>query len=105
MLANKMAVNVSKCKFILFHNQGKKFDTQNLKIHFNSNKIGQINSLEKIIPLERIHDKNEKLENRTYKYLGILLDENLNFNHHIDYLCKKLSKGLFCLNRAKNILP
>ena len=34
----------------------------------------------------------------------MLLDENLSFNSHIDYICKKLSKALFCLRRAKHIL-
>ena len=33
----------------------------------------------------------------TYKYLGVHLDENLNWKAHVDYLCKKLSKmcGIF----------
>ena len=36
---------------------------------------------------------------RSYKLLGVILDEELNFNEHIDMVCKKLSKriGLFVL--------
>jgi len=44
------------------------------------------------------------IENQTYKYLGVLLDENLSFNLHIEYICKKLAKSLFCLRRAKKFL-
>ena len=45
----------------------------------------------------------------TYKYLGVHLDENLNWKTHIDYLCKKLSKmcGIFSKLRhccSKNLL-
>ena len=36
--------------------------------------------------------------------LGIHLDEHLNFNYHTNFLCNKLSRSLFCIRRAKNIL-
>ncbi len=32
------------------------------------------------------------------------MDENLNFNTHVQHLCNKLNKSLFCLNRIKNTL-
>ncbi len=41
---------------------------------------------------------------RAYKLLGIHLDEHLNFNFHTNFLCNKLSRSLFCIRRAKNIL-
>ena len=41
---------------------------------------------------------------RAYKLLGIHFDETLSFNHHVDFLRNKLSKSLFCINRAKNLL-
>ena len=31
-------------------------------------------------------------------------DETLSFQHHVDFLCNKLSRALFCINRAKNFL-
>jgi hypothetical protein len=40
----------------------------------------------------------------TYKYLGVLLDENFNLNKHTDYVCNKLSRALFCINRVKSLL-
>ena len=39
------------------------------------------------------------------KFLGIILDQNLTFVPHIDYLCKKLSCCIGSLNRMKNFIP
>ena len=102
--ANKLAVNVGKCKFIFFHNKGKKLHLNGEKIVFNLNEIGEDDNPSNIIPLDRIYNDAASAENQTYKYLGILLDENLSFRAHIDYICKKLSKSLFCLRRAKSLL-
>ena len=102
--ANKLAVNVNKCKYIIFHNKGKKLQFDNEKIIFNCNEIGKDDFSENILPLDRIHADANLAENRCFKYLGILLDENLSFRNHIDYICKKLSKSLFCLRRAKPLL-
>ena len=49
-------------------------------------------------------DGHPKPECRAYKLLGIHLDEHLNFNYHTNFLCNKLSRSLFCIRRAKNIL-
>jgi hypothetical protein len=57
-----------------------------------------------VVPLERYHDGHPKPECRAYKLLGIHLDEHLNFNYHTNFLCNKLSRSLFCIRRAKNIL-
>jgi hypothetical protein len=57
-----------------------------------------------VVPLERYHDAHPKPECRAYKLLGIHLDEHLNFNFHTHFLCNKLSRSLFCIRRAKNIL-
>ena len=53
--ANRMAVNVSKTKFILFHTRGKKINEDDLKIVLNMNEIGKIEDPQLIFPLERIH--------------------------------------------------
>lgn len=101
---NKISVNVNKCKFILFHRPRKKFDEEICKIFYNANEIGAPNNPKNIFELSRVSLKNPDKENTTYKYLGIHLDEHMNFNSHIQHLCNKLSKSLFCLNRIKNIL-
>jgi hypothetical protein len=96
--ANKLVVNVSKCKYIIFHTKGKNLNFEGQEVYFNLNEIGGIQNPEKIIKLERIgNNENEK----NYKYLGILIDEHLNFNDNTDFLCNKLSKAVFQLRRAK----
>jgi len=102
--ANCIAINVSKCKYVVFHNKGKKLNFEQSEIVFNLNEVNCENKATNIFPLERVSNCAAKPENQTYKYLGILLDENLNFNNHTDYICKKLSKSLFCLRRAKHVL-
>ena len=104
MSANKLAVNVSKCKFIIFHHRNKKINLDNLSISLNYNEDGNTSLTCNIYPLERIHNNNPNKDDRTYKYLGILLDENLTFNSHVDSICNKLSRGIFSLRRAKPYL-
>jgi hypothetical protein len=39
------------------------------------------------------------------KYLGVFFDPQLNFNHHIDYVSKKISQALFTLRSVQHFLP
>ena len=39
------------------------------------------------------------------KFLGIYLDEQLNFSCHINHIAKKVSKTLGVLNKTKDIFP
>ena len=39
------------------------------------------------------------------KLLGMIIDENLNFNQHIDFLIKKTSPKIALLKRLRHILP
>jgi hypothetical protein len=41
--ANKMCVNTSKTKFIVFHTRGKRLDPQQCNLVFNNNEIGKVN--------------------------------------------------------------
>ena len=38
-------------------------------------------------------------------YLGVLIDEQLNFKSHIDYVCGKVAKSVGVLYRLKNYVP
>ena len=52
--------------------------------------------------LERIgNDCNEK----TTKFLGMYIDENLSWKHHLSQLNKKVSKALFSIKQVKKSLP
>ena len=101
--ANKMAVNISKTKFIIFHNKGKKIDLNGQSIFFDDNEPNESDP-QLVTPLERYFNEHEKPDCRAYKLLGIYLDEQLNFNYHTNFLCNKLTRSLFCIRRAKNLL-
>ena len=100
--ANKMYVNVDKTTFIIFRTRGKKKDPNNVKLFYNANEEDQSFDDQLVYELERIHDNHADKTKRTYKLLGINLDEHLSFNHHANILCNKLSKSLYCINRAKH---
>jgi len=100
--SNKMAVNTSKTKYIIFRNQGKHIPVDDCKIVYNANEIGTFQDPNLISPIERIH--NQGLE-KSFKLLGVLFDEYLAFDHHINSLCSKISRSLYCIRRVKNFLP
>jgi hypothetical protein len=54
--------------------------------------------------LERYHNNQISDDKKAYKLLGILLDEHLTLDLHVNQLLKKLSKSLYCINMAKNNL-
>ena len=99
--SNKMAVNTSKTKFIIFRTRCKEINNADCGIVFNGNELGQPEDPNLIFPIDRIHDAGSE---KSFKLLGVHFDEYLSFNAHIDFLCAKISKSLFCINRVKNIL-
>ena len=105
--ANRMAVNVGKTKYIIFRPRGVKIDIDLDKngIVYNSNEIGCTEDPVNIFKLGRIHNENMDKKERTYKFLGILIDEYLSFDAHCDALCTKLARSNFIISRVKNFLP
>jgi hypothetical protein len=98
---NKMAVNTAKRKFIVFRTRGKHINPADCQIVYNSNETGTVNDPTLITSIERIHNEGTT---KTFKLLGVLLDEYLSFDQHIDSVCAKISKSLFCINRVKILL-
>ena len=45
------------------------------------------------------------LECKSQKYLGLIVDNKLNFYEHIDYIKKKVAKRIGAMYRSKNLLP
>ena len=99
-----MAINISKTKFIIFHGKGKKVDLNGLEVVFNNNEIGKPQNPDLITPLERIFNGHPIKSSRTFKLLGVHLDETLSFKNHIEITGNKISKSIFCINRSKNFL-
>ena len=46
----------------------------------------------------KIND-NEVQQTTKYKYLGLVMDDQLNWHLHFEFLCKKLNSRLFCLRK------
>ena len=78
---NCLYLNAEKTKFIIFHRPGRKIhDLPNITV---SNKL-----------VARVDHVN---------FLGLVLDETLLWDHHIDYVCKKISPIIGVLSRLKNV--
>ena len=83
---NKLCLNAEKTKFMIFDNETfeDKFD------------ITISNSGKHIIKEEKVRSK---------KYLGLILDHQLKFYHHIDYVKNKIAKRIGAMYKSKNLLP
>ena len=104
--SNRMAVNVNKTKYIIFKPKGVKINIGDDEgIIYDENEIGQPIDPNKIKKLDRIYSDSPDLQNRTYKLLGVLLDEHLSFDAHCNYVCTKIAQSNFIINRAKHFLP
>jgi hypothetical protein len=101
--ANKMAVNVSKTKFMLFHTRGKPID-QHIDITYDDNEPN-CDDPQRIHPVERFHSKHLNPACRAYKILGIYIDDQLTFDSHTQHIISKLNCSLYCINRVKHFLP
>ena len=84
--ANKLTLNVTKSQYMIVKRNNNKKSLPNFTLKFNGKKMDRCSS---------------------YKYLGVHLDDKLNWKKHINYLCEKLSKmcGFFAkLRHCCNII-
>ena len=83
---NKLTINESKTKLMLFssHIKSKSLQVRNLNIKINNEKL-------KFVP--------------TYKYLGVILDYELTFNHHVKELKRNLGLKSYLLAILKSYIP
>ena len=79
--ANKLSLNVSKTNYVLF-DRGKSKYTK-----------GKI-----VVGTETV----ERVD--CFKFLGILIDEELSWQKHVEQCRKKIACGVYALNMAKNYL-
>jgi hypothetical protein len=89
--SNKMALNVSKTKYIIFRTHRKPIDANDCNIVYNSTEIGQPNNPNLMFPIQRIYNNGPE---DSFKLLGVYFDEFLSFDKHISHLCSKISKSL-----------
>ena len=89
MVALKLNLNIKKSNFVIFHPYQKRLSFQ---------------------PKIRIFD-NEKnmnipLDCKNYvKYLGILIDSNLSWKIHIEYIALKISKIVGLIAKLRHFVP
>ncbi len=79
---NRLSLNISKCKYIIFHTPQTKINPLYLKI--NDNVIDRV---------------------KEFNFLGLTIDENLNWKSHINIISNKISKSMGVLNKLKYCLP
>ena len=89
-IANKLTLNVSKTKFMVFRDKKMHFDENAFKL-----KIGT----------EQLKRVGDNCKDKFFKFVGIKLDEHLTWDHQISHVYRKLISGNFVLNRCKNFLP
>ena len=70
LVANKLTLNIGKSKFMIVTN--KKIKSYDMSVFINGTKL----------------EECEK-----YKYLGIMMDRNLSWKPHVEYISKKISKA------------
>ena len=82
--ANKLSLNLSKTTYMLFKPHGSTENLENHHLICDNNLIQKVNVM---------------------KFLGLNIDENLNWSQHTKSICSKLSKNLYLLRSIKNIVP
>ncbi len=87
---NKLQLNAKKSKFAIFCPRQTRLPNIINEITINNQSITRIGK-----------NCNEK----SIKFLGVHLDENLTWNEHINYISKKISQSLFAMYRVKYALP
>ena len=77
---NKLSLNVDKTQILIF-------DNANFSVKIN---IG-------------IGNKYHIKECKSYKYLGLYVDNKLKFNLHVDYIKKKIQKRIGAMYRGSSL--
>jgi hypothetical protein len=97
--AHKLSIHPAKTKFMLFSNSTN-VQALPCNILINYNNIGE-NNPNLIFPLEKITSNSET---PAIKFLGIFIDPVLSFKYHVNFISSKISKAMYFLRSAKNLL-
>lgn len=82
LCANKLTINTSKTKFIIFHQPNSIIPSLSLSINDKS-----------IIKVSH------------FNFLGLTIDENLSWTKHISSISSKISSAIGMMRQSRNILP
>ena len=81
-VTNKLCINADKSKYMIYHKSSKKVPILNIKI-----------------------DGNVVSKSEDFKFLGIILNDRLTWNDHINYIEKKLLKAIYILTKLRHFFP
>ena len=88
-LANKLTLNVKKSNYVIFRPRQK-------RIPF----IPQIKIFNPTLNTRVILEMKDFV-----KYLGIMIDSELSWKHHIDFICHKISRSVGIIAKMRHYIP
>ena len=83
----------------------KWYEGNMLKGNYNKYKTMTVQNKREITNLTMSVQGNEIESTEKLNLLGVTIDSKLNFNHHINNVCKKASQRIGVLMRLKNLIP
>ena len=93
MVANKLHINIKKCCYIHFNPHRKSRKLPDTELYTTDDSLHL-----------KIHNSTIEQVTKT-KFLGVIIDEELSWQPHIDYLTTKLKCSIGSLNRIKDYIP
>ena len=88
--SNKLTLNTSKTKYLLFRNKNISIDFSQLQLKIDDEII------------ERI---GKGCRDESFKFVGLNIDEYLTWEHHIKIVINKANSATFALSKLKNFIP
>ncbi len=85
---NKLKLNETKTKYMIFGSNSR--PTPDVELTINNQIIERIGNTQ---------------PTKSFKFLGIKLDDSLSWKFHIDHVCNKISRANYVINKAKRIIP
>jgi hypothetical protein len=92
-------------KYIIFKPKGTNITLNDDEGIFFGNNDDQNWDPQKVTKLDREYNDNPVVQDRSYKLLGIYLDEQLSFDIHCKYVCSKIASSNYFMNRSKHFRP
>ena len=83
LATNKLVLNISKTNYMMFTSKGKSYNKNISNNNIDGNKIQQVNKT---------------------KFLGIIIEEHLNWATHINHLCTIIARNVGILQKLRYIL-
>ena len=81
---HKLTLNVKKSKFMVIGSSKNQNSSREITLMIKGKQLDKVT---------------------VFKYLGVLINENLSWSDHVDYVISKVSKRLGMLQRIKHLLP